>query len=121
MKKAVVANEVASEIAVGNSGRFYHFTAFDLKGIHGLRKPDGTSVYSYPGKSNKMIFASIIPMSLVWIALRLADKGDIPLLAIGLIILGAFGWHATSKSERETREQFDADAGPAAAPLAAAP
>ena len=109
IKKAVVAGDVADQIAVGNSGRFYLFTSMDVKGIHAVRKQDGTAVYNFPAKGNAIIFMIMVPVNLAWIALRIVDKGDVPLLGVGLVILGSIGWYLIHKSERETRAQFDAD------------
>ena len=114
IKKAVVTAPMADHIAPGSSGRFYLFTTFDLKGIHGLRKADGTAIYDYPGKNNRFLFILIIVISLLLIALRVATGDGVPLLSVLLIILGAVGWFFTSKAARETREQFDGDAAPVA-------
>lgn len=110
IKKAVVTGDLKDQIVPGNSGRFYLFTAFDIKGIHGLRKADGTALYDYPGKTNKKIFIGLIIVSFLLIALRVSTGDGLPLLSVLLIGLGGFGWYATSKSERETRRQFDGDA-----------
>lgn len=110
IKKAVVTPDVADQMTVGNSGRFYLFTSLDIKGIHGVRKRDGTAVYGFPGKGNAIIFMILVPLNLAWIAIRVIDKGDVPLLGVGLVILGAVGWYLMRKSEQETRTQFDGDA-----------
>jgi hypothetical protein len=110
VEKAVVSGDVAAQIAPGNSGRFYLFTGFDMKGVHAVRKADGTAVYAFPGKGNAIIFMILVPINLAWIALRIIDKGDVPLLGVGLVILGAVGWYLMSKTGQETRAQFDADA-----------
>lgn len=110
IKRAVVTGDLAEQIVPGNSARFYLFTTFDLKGIHGVRKADGTALYDYPGKNNKKIFIFLIVVSLLLIALRMATGDGLPLLSVLLIILGVVGWIFTSKTERETREQFDGDA-----------
>lgn len=110
IKKAVVSGDLASQIVPGNSGRFYLFTTFDLKGVHGVRKADGTAIYDYPGKNNKIIFIGLIVMSLALIVLRVLNDDGLPLLSVFLIILGVVGWYFTSKAARETREQFDGDA-----------
>ncbi len=114
VKKAVVSGDLAGEIVPGNSGRFYLFTTFDLKGVHGLRKADGTAIYDYPGKTNKIIFIGVIVMSLALMALRLLNDDGLPLLSVFLIILGVVGLYFTSKAARETREHFYSDAPPAA-------
>lgn len=110
IKKAVVTGNLMDQIVPGNSGRFYLFTAFDIKGIHGLRKADGTALFDYPGKTNIKIFIGLIIISLLLIALRVSTGDGVPLLSVLLICLGVFGWYATSKSARETREQFESDA-----------
>lgn len=118
IRKAVVSGPLVDQIVPGNSGRFYLFTTFDLKGIHGVRKADGTAIYDYPGKNNKFLFILIIVLSLALIALRLGTGDGLPLLSVFLIILGVVGWFFTSKAQRETRVQFDGDAA-LAAPAAA--
>jgi hypothetical protein len=110
VKKAVVTGPLMDEIAPGNSGRFYLFTAFDIKGVHGLRKSDGTAIYDYPGKTNVKIFLYAVIASALLIALRLAIGDGVPLLSVLLIVFGSVGWYLTSKSARETRRQFDEDA-----------
>lgn len=119
IKKSVVTAALADQITVGNTARFYLFTTFDIKGVHGVRKPDGTALYDFPGKNNKIIFIMLIVVSLALIAIRIAMDDGLPLLSVLLIILGAVGWFFTSKAERETREQFDGDAAMAPAPAAA--
>lgn len=114
IKKAVVSGPLAEQIAPGASGRFYLFTTIDIKGIHGLRKADGTALYDFPGKNNKIIFIGLIVISLALIAIRMLDKGELPLLSVLLIILGAVGWYFTSKAARETRDQFESDTAPTA-------
>ena len=44
-------------------------------------------------------------------ALRIATEGDVPLLAILLLILGVVGYIFMGKGEREARTQFDGDGG----------
>lgn len=110
IKKAVVSGPMADQIVPGNSGRFYLFTTFDLKGVHGVRKADGTAIYDYPGKNNKMIFIFLIVVSLLLITLRVMTGDGVPLLSVLLIILGVVGWFFTSKAQRETQLQFDGDA-----------
>lgn len=110
IKKAVVTGPLMDQIVPGNSARFYLFTAFDIKGVHGIRKADGTALYDYPGKNNTKIFIAVIIVSLLLIAIRVAMDDGLPLLSVFLIALGGFGLYATSKGARETRAQFDGDA-----------
>ncbi len=108
-KNAIVSGAVVPEIRVGNDARFYTFTALDLKGIHGVRKPDGTAVYGYPGSNNTIIFAILVAVNLAWIAFRIAFDGQVPFLAVILTLVGAIFWFTASKAGRDTRTQFDAD------------
>ena len=94
--KAVVKHDIAEHLVPGSRARFYLFNAFDIRGIHGVRTPDGRSVY-----------ASV--------------DGEIPLLGLGLMILAAVGWFLMGKGQTESKAQFDGDAafaGPAAATAA---
>src|SRR5687767_7625785 len=76
--KPVVAGEVAELIAPGAEGRFYLYKVLDVKGVHGVRLADGTERYAYPG-NNAVIFLILIAVSVAWLALRLFDRGDVPL------------------------------------------
>lgn len=112
IKNAVVKDPVNAEIVEGNSGRFYLFTAMDIKGVHGVRKADGTAAYSFPGSNNSIIFIIVIAVNLAWIALRVAIDDGVPLLGVGLVILGIVGWFFMRGGSRDTRAQFDGDATP---------
>jgi len=116
--KSVVAKDVADELQPGASGRFYLFSAFDLKGIHGFRSAGGKSVYKFPG-NNAKIFIFVAVVNVLWVALRIALDGQIPFLGVGLFILGVVGYVLMSKGEREAKQQFEADGG--YAPASGAP
>lgn len=109
--KAVVKQPLADELTPGAKGRFYLFNAFDLKGIHGLRTPDGRAVFAFPG-SNRKLFLVLGLINLAWVAFRLfVVDGQVPLLGVGLMILAAVGWYFMGKGEAEAKQQFEADAG----------
>ena len=108
--KAVVRKEVADELTPGATGRFYLFKAFDLRGVHGVRTPDGREVYAFPG-SNQKIFLVVGIINLLWIVLMLATRGGVPLLGVALLILAVVGWYYMGKGATEAKAQFDGDAG----------
>ena len=113
--KAVVKQEVADVLVSGATGRFYLFEAFDIRGIHGVRTPDGREVYAFPTNNQRLfLIAGII--SLVWIVLKIAVDGGVPLLGVGLLILSVVGWYFMGKGQAEAKRQFDGDrTAPAAA------
>lgn len=123
VKNAAAAQPVAETLAPGNRGRFYLFTSFDIKGVHGARLPDGRSVYGFPG-SNKMIFLILGIVNVAWITLMVLTKGGVPLLAAALLVLAIVGYILMGKGEREAKAQFDGDGDyappprPSATPLA---
>jgi hypothetical protein len=118
--KQVTKQSIAEQLKPGSSGRFYLFTGFDFKGVHGVRKSDGTAIYDFP-TANATLFLVVAIINLLWIVLRLATDGQIPFLGVGLLILGGVGYTLTSKTQREARRQFDGDSrAPAASPAAAA-
>jgi hypothetical protein len=72
LKKYCATSEVGALIAPAQSGRFYLFTALDIKGFHGVRTADGTASYGYPGAGNRIIGIITTMAGLAYIALRLA-------------------------------------------------
>lgn len=117
MTKAIVKQPVADELTPGAKARFYQFYAFDIKGIHGVRTPDGRAVYAFPG-NNKKLFLIIGIINLLWVGFKLAVDGEIPLLGAGLLVLAAVGWYFMGKGETEAKQQFDNDSGYQAPPAA---
>jgi hypothetical protein len=107
--KAVAQQPIAAELTPGSSGRFYLFTGFDLKGVHGIRKSDGTAIYEFPS-SNAKIFLILGIVNIAWIVLRLSTDGKLPFLAVAFVILAVVGYSLFSKTGREAKEQFAADA-----------
>jgi len=108
--KAVVQQPLADELTPGAKGRFYLFKAFDLKGVHGVRTPDGRAVFAFPG-GNRRIFLIAAIANLAWIVLRLFVDGGIPVLGLALLILSVVGWFLMGKGQAEAKHQFDADGG----------
>ena len=116
--KPLTTDAVAELIAPGAVGRFYLYKVLDVKGIHGVRLAGGAERYAYPG-NNAGIFLGVLAMSVAWLALRIFDRGDVPLLGVLLFALGIVGFFLTRSNRAETRRQFDGDrprvTGPAAA------
>jgi hypothetical protein len=110
VRKAVVKQAIADELTPGARARFYLFNAFDIKGIHGVRTPDGRAVYDFPA-SNRKLFLILGIINLVWIVFTLATRGGVPLLGVALLILAGVGWYFMGKGETEAKRQFEADAG----------
>lgn len=111
IKNAVVKDNVASELVPGTAGRFYIYNAFDLKGVHGVRTRDGRATYGF-ATNNKKIFLIVGIVNIAWIALRVfVIDGQVPLLAILLMILSVAGFTFMSKGEKDAKAQFDGDAG----------
>jgi hypothetical protein len=109
--KMVVNQPLADELRPGATGRFYLFNAFDLKGVHGVRTPDGRAVHAFPG-SNQKLFLFIGLLNLGWIAFRVfVVDGQVPLLGVGLLVLAVVGWFFMGKGATEAKRQFDGDAG----------
>lgn len=107
IKGPVAASAIGEHLVPGAEGRFYLFRAIDHGGVHGIRLGDGTEIYAYPG-NNIRLFILVIVIAIAWIAVSvLNDK--LPLLAVGMIVLGAVGVVLTSKSKSETRRQFESD------------
>jgi hypothetical protein len=112
IKSAVVSGDVANHLQPGKSGRFYLFTALDLKGVHGARTADGAA-YEFPGKNNAIIFIVLIVTNILWIGLRITVDDGVPLLGVALLGLGVVGFFLTRKTQAEAKAQFDRDRGTA--------
>lgn len=118
--KAVANTAIADELVPGSTGCFYLFTGFDLKGVHGIRRSDGTAICDFPSRNAKL-FLLVGVINLAWIVLRVGLDGTVPLLGVALLVLAGVGYTLLSKTAREAQAQFDADNGaPGAAPETAA-
>ena len=73
--KAVVKNDIAEHLAPGSRARFYLFNAFDIRGIHGVRTPDGRSVYAFP-TNNQRLFLILGLVNLAWIAFMRGESDE---------------------------------------------
>ena len=107
--KAVVRQAVADELTPGAKGRFYLFNAFDIKGIHGVRTPDGREVYDFPG-SNQKLFVLVGGINLAWVVFMVLAEDRIPMLGVALFILAVVGWYFMGKGAKEAKAQFEGDA-----------
>jgi len=113
VKKAVATQAVADQLAPGTSGRFYLFNSFDLKGVHGVRRSDGTAIYGFPGNTNRRLFVFLGLLNLVWIVMRVTlIDGQVPLLGVALLILAVVGYVLMGKGANESKLQFESDRGP---------
>lgn len=109
IKNALAAGDVVAELREGNRGRFYTFTALDVRGVHGVRTRDGTTRYAFPG-SNAKLFLTLVIISLIVLVIRAVIGDGLPLIQLLLTVAIGIGWYLTQKSESEARAQFDDDA-----------
>jgi hypothetical protein len=116
--KPLTTDAVAELIAPGAEGRFYLYKVLDVKGLHGVRLAGGAERYAYPG-NNAGIFLGLTAISVAWLALRIFDRGDVPLLGVLLFGLGITGFFLTRSNRAETKRQFDGDQPRATRPAAA--
>lgn len=110
IKNAIVKQEVADALTPGATGRFYLYNAFDVKGVHGVRTPDGRALFGFP-TNNQKIFLIVGIFNIVWIAFTIAVRGGVPLLGAALLLLSVVGYIFMSKGAREAKAQFEGDAG----------
>ena len=119
LKSVTFQRDDGTSRTVTKAGRFYLFEAFDLRGVHGVRTPDGREVHAFPG-TNQKLFLLIGVINFAWIVFKLAVDAEIPLLGVALLILAVLGWYYMGKGAKEANAQFASDAG-YAAPCAAPP
>ncbi len=110
LKRQVVRPEIADLLKPGASGRFYAFKAVDMKGVHGVRLDDGTSVYAYHA-SNLKLFPILGAVNLAWIVLMVFTRDSVPMLGVLVLALSIFGFFATRRSMAAAKLQFDTDDG----------
>jgi hypothetical protein len=113
--KQVVSQELADALTEGASGRFYLFSTFDIKGIHGFRSRTGESYYKFAGGANTKLFILLGAVNLAWVIFRVMIDGNVPMLGVALFILAVVGYIFMSKGAREAKAQFDEDGGYTAA------
>ena len=115
--KSVVAAPVAERLVPGTSGRFYLYTSIDHKGLHGIRDDQGGAVFGF-ATANETVMLVVVLVNAVWLALSVALRDAVPILALALTVLGVPGFFLYRKTRLEARAQFEADSGyapPAAA------
>ncbi len=121
--KAVVHRELAEHLQVGARGRFYLYTAFDHRGVHGFRGADGQEMFRFP-RNNEVLMLIIVPIMLAWVIGALIIAGGVPLLPTLLVLAGTPFFLLYRKSRLEAQRQYENDRAfvPAAreAPAAAA-
>lgn len=110
MKNMVTTDAVAEGLKPGNTGRFYLYTSLDVKGVHGWRLANGTQAYGVPG-NNERVFLILGVVAVLWVIVKIVTAGGVPLLGVGMIVLAIVGYVMMSKTKREAKTQFEADAG----------
>lgn len=110
VKNAVVTQNIADELTPGARGRFYLYNAFDQKGVHGVRTPDGRAVYGFAA-NNQSLWLLCGTISIAWMLLRITTQDDLPLLGVLLLVLSVVGYIFMGKGAAEAKAQFDGDAG----------
>jgi hypothetical protein len=118
LTKMVVKQAVADELTPGAKGRFYLFNAFDLRGVHRVRTPDGREVFEFPG-SNQKLFLVMGGINLAWVLFMIFAEDRVPMLGVALFVLAVVGWYFMGKGAKEAKAQFERDAG--YSPTGAAP
>lgn len=111
--KTIVANVVADALRPGTIGRFYHYSAIDHKGLHGLRTAEGVAIHEFPGSSERLMLVVLI-INLILLVGRLLIDGKIWFLPLGLVVLAGVVYPLYRKTRMESRHQFEADSGYAA-------
>jgi hypothetical protein len=110
LKKMVTAEPVSSALQPGAQGRFYTYSAFDMKGIHGFRAADGRALHSFPA-NNENIMLFVLLISIAVFAGWYFIEERIALLPGALIILGTLGYFFYRKGRIDAAKQFEGDAG----------
>jgi hypothetical protein len=117
-QKAVVDEHVAPLIQPGTSGRFYLFTAVEIRGIHGVRDDKGGAVFTFPKNTETASLICAI-MGAVVTVLLLAI-GYVSLWPILLMVLGVALYVVHRSTRLAAVAQYEADAGYRPPPPAAA-
>lgn len=111
--KALVHEDVGALLEVGNSGRFYLYTAVDQRGIHGIRDDRGRSAFAFTKASETAMLVTACVGVAMLLAFLAMDKISIwPILCIAIGVPFYFIYRQT---RTEATRQYDGDSGPPAA------
>jgi hypothetical protein len=111
--KAIAHQDVGALLEVGNSGRFYLYTAVDHRGIHGVRDDRGRSAFAY-SKANEtaMLVTGCIGIAML-LGFYAMNKFSIwPVLCI---VIGVPFYFLYRQTRAEATRQYERDSGPPAA------
>jgi len=108
LKKMVTTEPVSSALQPGVTARIYTFSAFDMKGIHGLRTSDGRALFGFPSNNEKIMMV-VMAISVVVFGAWLAVDNRIALLPIALFVLGIIGTIFYRKGRLDAAKQFASD------------
>ncbi|HEV7659398.1 MAG TPA: hypothetical protein VGO55_06085 [Allosphingosinicella sp.] len=110
--KAIAHEDVGALLEVGNSGRFYLYTAVDHRGVHGVRDDRGRSAFAY-SKANEtaMLVTGCIGVAML-LGFYAMNKFSIwPVLCI---VIGVPFYFLYRQTRAEATRQYERDGGPPA-------
>lgn len=108
--KAIVMNDVAALLAPGTRGRFYTFTAIDLRGISGVRTDDGREASGIARTNEYIGLAMVVIMGLITIV-SVTAFDEVRILPLVLLVLGLPMYLLSRQTRVDAEKQFAADAG----------
>jgi hypothetical protein len=112
--KAMVHEDVGALLEVGNSGRFYLYTAVDHRGIHGVRDDKGRSAFAYSKASEKaMLLTACIGVAMFFGFLAMDRISIWPILCI---VIGVPFYFLYRRTRAEATRQYEGDKGPPQVP-----
>ncbi len=108
--RAHVSNNVADLLVPGTRGRFYAFTAFDHRGISGVRTDDGREAFGV-GRQNEYaglgVFVSMTLLTILyWTVLE-----KLSLLSLILAVLGLPMYFLYRQNRLDAEKAFRRDSG----------
>lgn len=106
--KPIVEANVARLLQPGASGRFYTFTALDLRGIHGVRDDEGHAVFGF-ARNNETAMIVALLFALAWVAITIVTVQDAPIIGTLLLLLGTPYYFHLRSLRGQARRQFEAD------------
>ena len=111
---------LAGRLQAGATGRFYLFSCYDHRGIHGYRDERGQACFRYPRNSEIILAAVMIPVAL-WVFYVLFTRLGLPIFWTLLLVLGVVSLIHYRNVRHQAEKQFAADGNGAATAPAAAP